>query len=196
MCCWFYYNTISISCSRIFRCFPYSFIFRLLRIPFSLYWHVCANWNLHFWQSSSTQKLMVFLFLFVVSFLLIHWINFSEFKFNLSVSVLSTWPCHDKKSYIGNSFLIEFSECSGLNVEVDRILEIACIITDGKLTKSVEVLLIFRLHCLYPLLTLFWYICYRLCGVLMSCLCKCCLLLTTWNSNTILFLNLFTLIVI
>ncbi|XP_048323876.1 oligoribonuclease isoform X1 [Ziziphus jujuba] len=27
---------------------------------------------------------------------------------------------------------------SGLNVEVDRILEIACIITDGKLTKSVE----------------------------------------------------------
>ncbi|ONI21169.1 hypothetical protein PRUPE_2G051000 [Prunus persica] len=27
---------------------------------------------------------------------------------------------------------------TGLNVEVDRILEIACIITDGKLTKSVE----------------------------------------------------------
>ncbi|KAF3455212.1 hypothetical protein FNV43_RR05660 [Rhamnella rubrinervis] len=29
-------------------------------------------------------------------------------------------------------------EMTGLNVEVDRILEIACIITDGKLTKSVE----------------------------------------------------------
>ncbi|ONI21209.1 hypothetical protein PRUPE_2G053500 [Prunus persica] len=30
------------------------------------------------------------------------------------------------------------TKSSGLNVEVDRILEIACIITDGKLTKSVE----------------------------------------------------------
>ncbi|KAJ6838660.1 oligoribonuclease [Iris pallida] len=29
-------------------------------------------------------------------------------------------------------------EMTGLNVEVDRILEIACIITDGKLAKSVE----------------------------------------------------------
>lgn len=29
-------------------------------------------------------------------------------------------------------------EMTGLNVEVDRILEIACIITDGRLTKSVE----------------------------------------------------------
>ncbi|KAL1208869.1 Oligoribonuclease [Cardamine amara subsp. amara] len=29
-------------------------------------------------------------------------------------------------------------EMTGLNVEVDRILEIACIITDGNLTKSVE----------------------------------------------------------
>lgn len=28
---------------------------------------------------------------------------------------------------------------AGLNIEVDRILEIACIITDGNLTKSVEV---------------------------------------------------------
>ena len=27
----------------------------------------------------------------------------------------------------------------GLNVEVDRILEIACVITDGNLTKSIEV---------------------------------------------------------
>lgn len=29
--------------------------------------------------------------------------------------------------------------CAGLNVEVDRILEIACIITDGNLTQSIEV---------------------------------------------------------
>ncbi|MBA0633382.1 hypothetical protein Gotri_001930, partial [Gossypium trilobum] len=29
-------------------------------------------------------------------------------------------------------------EMTGLDIEVDRILEIACIITDGKLTKSVE----------------------------------------------------------
>lgn len=29
-------------------------------------------------------------------------------------------------------------EMTGLNVEVDRILEIACIVTDGKLTKSIE----------------------------------------------------------
>ncbi|KAL6967876.1 hypothetical protein U1Q18_033686 [Sarracenia purpurea var. burkii] len=29
-------------------------------------------------------------------------------------------------------------EMTGLDVEVDRILEIACIITDGKLTKSIE----------------------------------------------------------
>lgn len=30
---------------------------------------------------------------------------------------------------------------AGLNIETDRILEIACIITDGNLTKSVEVIL-------------------------------------------------------
>ncbi|KAM5584793.1 oligoribonuclease [Rosa sericea] len=29
-------------------------------------------------------------------------------------------------------------EMTGLNVEVDRILEIACIVTDGRLTKSIE----------------------------------------------------------
>ncbi|XP_019178436.1 PREDICTED: oligoribonuclease [Ipomoea nil] len=29
-------------------------------------------------------------------------------------------------------------EMTGLNVEVDRILEIACVITDGRLTKSIE----------------------------------------------------------
>ncbi|KAL7081849.1 hypothetical protein ACP275_14G064200 [Erythranthe tilingii] len=29
-------------------------------------------------------------------------------------------------------------EMTGLNVEVDRILEIACVITDGKLTKSID----------------------------------------------------------
>lgn len=40
-----------------------------------------------------------------------------------------------------NIFLIPlyFCVCAGLDVEVDRILEIACIITDGNLTKSVEV---------------------------------------------------------
>ena len=32
-----------------------------------------------------------------------------------------------------------FCVCAGLNIEVDRILEIACIITDGNLTKTVEV---------------------------------------------------------
>ncbi|KAL7152103.1 hypothetical protein ABFS83_04G075600 [Erythranthe nasuta] len=29
-------------------------------------------------------------------------------------------------------------EMTGLNIEIDRILEIACVITDGKLTKSIE----------------------------------------------------------
>ena len=28
----------------------------------------------------------------------------------------------------------------GLNIEIDRILEIACVITDGSLTKSIEVI--------------------------------------------------------
>ena len=32
---------------------------------------------------------------------------------------------------------------AGLDIEVDRILEIACIITDGSLTKSVEVFIFF-----------------------------------------------------
>lgn len=32
-------------------------------------------------------------------------------------------------------------EMTGLNIETDRILEIACIITNGNLTKSVEVIL-------------------------------------------------------
>lgn len=51
-----------------------------------------------------------------------------------------------KKSNGGISAGEEFSkplvwidlEMTGLNVEVDRILEIACVITDGRLTKSVE----------------------------------------------------------
>lgn len=38
------------------------------------------------------------------------------------------------------SFIV-FVACTGLNVEFDRILEIACIVTDGSLTKSVEVIL-------------------------------------------------------
>lgn len=36
-----------------------------------------------------------------------------------------------------------FCICTGLNVEVDRILEIACIITDGNLTKTLEVYSLF-----------------------------------------------------
>lgn len=39
--------------------------------------------------------------------------------------------------FMGN--FIAFVTCTGLNVEFDRILEIACIVTDGSLTKSVEV---------------------------------------------------------
>lgn len=35
---------------------------------------------------------------------------------------------------------------AGLNIELDRILEIACIITDGNLTKSVEVYNYLMLH--------------------------------------------------
>jgi oligoribonuclease (3'-5' exoribonuclease) len=31
------------------------------------------------------------------------------------------------------------SDCLGLDIRKDRILEIACIITDGKLTKRIEV---------------------------------------------------------
>lgn len=42
-------------------------------------------------------------------------------------------------------FLLYIVHCVGLNVEVDRILEIACIITDGQLTKSVEVSIFFYL---------------------------------------------------
>ncbi|MFS7964606.1 putative ribonuclease H-like superfamily [Helianthus anomalus] len=37
---------------------------------------------------------------------------------------------------------------TGLNVEVDRLLEIACVITDGKLRKSVESKWEFRPVCL------------------------------------------------
>jgi hypothetical protein len=40
--------------------------------------------------------------------------------------------------FLAHSFLVVL--VAGLNTEVDRILEIACIITDGYLTKSVEVL--------------------------------------------------------
>lgn len=50
------------------------------------------------------------------------------------------WPNHYK-----------FGLCAGLNIEVDRILEIACIITDGNLTKSVEV------SCVLILLSNYWY---------------------------------------
>ena len=32
-----------------------------------------------------------------------------------------------------------FLDCLGLDITKDRILEIACIITDGKLTKQIEV---------------------------------------------------------
>ncbi|CAN1182351.1 At2g26970, partial [Linum perenne] len=37
-------------------------------------------------------------------------------------------------------------EMTGLDVEVDRIIEIACIITDGKLTKLVEVIEFIKKH--------------------------------------------------
>ncbi|KAL5583086.1 hypothetical protein UlMin_015528 [Ulmus minor] len=54
---------------------------------------------------------------------------------------------NEKKNQINvDSPLVEYKlplvwidlEMTGLNVEVDRILEIACIITDGTLTKSIE----------------------------------------------------------
>lgn len=41
--------------------------------------------------------------------------------------------------FMGN--IIAFVAYTGLNVEFDRILEIACIVTDGSLAKSVEVIL-------------------------------------------------------
>lgn len=37
---------------------------------------------------------------------------------------------------------------AGLDIEVDRILEIACIITDGNLTKQVEVFIYFLFYVL------------------------------------------------
>ncbi|KAK6163919.1 hypothetical protein DH2020_000783 [Rehmannia glutinosa] len=37
-------------------------------------------------------------------------------------------------------------EMTGLNIEVDRILEIACVITDGNLTKSIEVIEFVKRH--------------------------------------------------
>lgn len=43
------------------------------------------------------------------------------------------------KSSSSNCFVMFTCVYAGLNVEVDRILEIACIITNGSLTKSVEV---------------------------------------------------------
>ncbi|EYU36871.1 hypothetical protein MIMGU_mgv1a022456mg [Erythranthe guttata] len=41
--------------------------------------------------------------------------------------------------HLSNAFsLLDLDVENGLNVEVDRILEIACVITDGKLTKSID----------------------------------------------------------
>lgn len=40
--------------------------------------------------------------------------------------------------FMGNSFA--FVAYTGLHVEFDRILEIACIVTDGSLTKLIEVI--------------------------------------------------------
>lgn len=40
---------------------------------------------------------------------------------------------------LGNSFISPYNVCAGLDVEVDRILEISCVITDGKLKKLAEV---------------------------------------------------------
>lgn len=55
--------------------------------------------------------------------------------------ILSSLECF--RVYFGSSifniYLLYIVYCVGLNIEVDRILEIACIITDGQLTKSVEV---------------------------------------------------------
>lgn len=72
---------------------------------------------------------------------------------------------------------------SGLNVEVDRILEIACIITDGKLTKSVEVFP-FQYCNVYTWDFITFITRFFLFGVTMSCLfkiypsfCRCHLLL-------------------
>jgi len=47
---------------------------------------------------------------------------------------------------------------TGLNVEVDRILEIACIITDGNLSKTLEVFsyLLVHMHTVIYIYIFFW----------------------------------------
>lgn len=51
-----------------------------------------------------------------------------------------------------------FVTYAGLNVEVDRILEIACVVTDGNLAKSIEVSLSLSGHCDSKELVLFTYV--------------------------------------
>lgn len=58
--------------------------------------------------------------------------------------LLVAWQCKIQMHY-NFSFLYLFVY-AGLNVEVDRILEIACIITDGKLTRTKEVFPNLQVH--------------------------------------------------
>ncbi|XP_015873331.2 oligoribonuclease isoform X2 [Ziziphus jujuba] len=55
-----------------------------------------------------------------------------------SIHVEKEKECRPKENKFPSPLVWIDLEMTGLNVEVDRILEIACIITDGKLTKSVE----------------------------------------------------------
>lgn len=57
--------------------------------------------------------------------------------------------------FMGNSFA--FVAYTGLHVEFDRILEIACIVTDGSLTKSIEVI---YPYCLTAVLQKWWLLSY------------------------------------
>lgn len=60
-------------------------------------------------------------------------------SFHLPHMIHCLSPLVDVSYFRSSIFNILTVYCVGLNVEVDRILEIACIITDGQLAKSVEV---------------------------------------------------------
>jgi hypothetical protein len=57
--------------------------------------------------------------------------------FNLQPKWSVAYQCNFIMNF--NFSFVYFCGYAGLNVEIDRILEIACIITDGNLTKTLEV---------------------------------------------------------
>ncbi|CAN1837560.1 At2g26970 [Linum perenne] len=94
-------------------------------------------------SSSSSSELSVFVFLFCLCLRVMRrWTMDNLFAGKEKKAVKNDKPNQQERVAPSGAYTMPLVwidlEMTGLDVEVDRIIEIACIITDGKLTKLVE----------------------------------------------------------